>query len=83
MLTLFSRVLQVALDYILDKIVQEKLLTSQDSWPFLKPVTGKMARDYLEVVHTPMDLATLAKKVKSKYQSCSRCMYFSHVMLRQ
>lgn len=59
-------IVQVAFDFILDTIVQEKLLTSPDSRPFLKPVSGKAAKDYLEIIRAPMDLATLAKKVKSE-----------------
>ena len=64
MLLLFDQ--QVAFDYILDNIVQKNLFTMQESWPFMKPVNKKNVKDYYDVIQKPMDLSTIAKKVKSK-----------------
>lgn len=61
--------LQVAFDFILDNIVQKKLFSTQDSWPFMKPVSKKMVKDYYDIIRHPMDLSIIAKKVKSKYVS--------------
>ncbi|XP_076037164.1 transcription initiation factor TFIID subunit 1-like [Oratosquilla oratoria] len=61
---------QVAFDFILDSIVNGKLLTMQESWPFMKPVNKKNVKDYYDIIQHPMDLSTVAKKVKNhKYHS--------------
>jgi hypothetical protein len=39
---------------------------NQDSaWPFRKPVRKSDAQDYYEVIHDPMDLSTIHKKIKN------------------
>lgn len=64
---MFSCYFQVAFDYILDNIVNQKLFSMQESWPFMKPVNKKNVKDYYEIIQSPMDLSTIAKKVKSEY----------------
>ncbi|KAG8223686.1 hypothetical protein J437_LFUL004051 [Ladona fulva] len=61
---------QVALTFILDIVVNDKLKGMSESWPFLKPVNKKFVRDYYSVIKDPMDLETVAKKVKAhKYHN--------------
>ncbi|CAL4123197.1 unnamed protein product, partial [Meganyctiphanes norvegica] len=61
---------QVAFSYILNKIMNERLLTMSESWPFLKPVPRKKFKDYYNIIQHPMELATISKKVeKHKYHS--------------
>lgn len=61
---------QVALTFILDNVVNSKLKTMQESWPFLKPVNKKLVKDYYNVIKRPMDLETITKKVAThKYHS--------------
>lgn len=57
---------QVALTYILDNVVNVKLKTMSESWPFLKPVNKKLVKDYYSIVKRPMDLETISKKVTGK-----------------
>lgn len=67
---------QVAFDYILDNIVNQKLFSMQESWPFMKPVNKKNVKDYYEIIQSPMDLSTIAKKVKNhKYHSRAEFMH--------
>jgi transcription initiation factor TFIID subunit 1 len=54
---------QVALSFILDNVVNNKLKGMSESWPFVKPVNKKLVKDYYNVVKYPMDLETVAKKV--------------------
>nr|CAD7459085.1 unnamed protein product [Timema tahoe] len=56
---------QVALSFILDNVVNNKLKGMSESWPFLKPVNKKLVKDYYTVIKYPMDLETVAKKVAS------------------
>ncbi|XP_031356543.1 transcription initiation factor TFIID subunit 1 isoform X2 [Photinus pyralis] len=61
---------QVALTFILDNVINTKLKTMAESWPFLKPVNKKMVKDYYNIIKRPMDLETIVKKVSShKYHS--------------
>merc|ERR1719420_215265 len=61
---------QNALTYILDIILNEKIKTMQESWPFMKPVNKKQVKDYYEKIKQPMDLETMSKKIAShKYHS--------------
>lgn len=61
---------QVALTFILDNVVNTKLKTLAESWPFQKPVNKKLVKDYYNIVKRPMDLETIAKRVAShKYHS--------------
>ncbi|KAF2894065.1 hypothetical protein ILUMI_12106 [Ignelater luminosus] len=61
---------QVALTFILDNVINTKLKTMSESWPFLKPVNKKMVKDYYNIIKRPMDLETIAKKVSAhKYHS--------------
>lgn len=60
---------QVALTFILDNVVNTKLKTMSESWPFLKPVNKKLVRDYYNVIKKPMDLDTISKKVAGNNNS--------------
>ncbi|XP_065160409.1 transcription initiation factor TFIID subunit 1 isoform X2 [Atheta coriaria] len=61
---------QVALTFILDNVVNAKLKTMSESWPFLKPVNKKQVKDYYNVIKRPMDLDTISQKVAAhKYHS--------------
>lgn len=61
---------QVALTFILDNIVNNKLKIMAEAWPFLKPVNKKNVKDYYSIIKNPMDLGTIAKKVAAhKYHN--------------
>ncbi|KAJ8919713.1 hypothetical protein NQ315_006241 [Exocentrus adspersus] len=61
---------QVALTFILECVVNSKLKTMSESWPFLKPVNKKLVKDYYSIVKRPMDLETVTKKISThKYHS--------------
>lgn len=57
---------QVALTFILDNVVNNKLKSMIEVWPFMKPVNKKMVKDYYSIVKKPMDLETISKKVSGK-----------------
>lgn len=57
---------QVALTFILDNVVNSKLKSMSEAWPFLKPVNKKLVKDYYNVIKRPMDLDTISKKVAGK-----------------
>ncbi|XP_052795206.1 transcription initiation factor TFIID subunit 1-like [Mya arenaria] len=60
---------QVALSFIFDTILN-RIKAVENSWPFLNPVNKKLIKDYYDVIESPMDLSTIAKKVQThKYQS--------------
>ncbi|XP_060811264.1 transcription initiation factor TFIID subunit 1 isoform X1 [Bombus pascuorum] len=61
---------QVALTFILDNVVNNKLKSMTEAWPFLKPVNKKLVKDYYNVIKRPMDLETISKKVSAhKYHN--------------
>lgn len=61
---------QVALTFILDNVVSNKLKSMAEAWPFLKPVNKKLVKDYYNVIKRPMDLETISKKVSAhKYHN--------------
>ena len=61
---------QVALTYILSNILNDKVKSMQESWPFMKPVNKKQNKTYYEIIKTPMDLETISQRVtKSQYHS--------------
>lgn len=61
---------QVALSFILENVVNTKLKTMSESWPFLKPVNKKHVKDYYSVIKRPMDLDSISKRVSAhKYHS--------------
>merc|ERR1719186_1624221 len=61
---------QNALTYILDNIINEKIKSMSESWPFMRPVNKKNVKDYYEVIKTPIDLELISRKVTShKYHS--------------
>ena len=57
---------QVALSFILENVVNNKLKGMSESWPFVKPVNKKLVKDYYNVVKYPMDLETIIKKISCK-----------------
>ncbi|XP_015602536.1 transcription initiation factor TFIID subunit 1 isoform X2 [Cephus cinctus] len=61
---------QVALTFILENVVNNKLKAMPEAWPFSKPVSKKLVKDYYNVIKRPMDLDTISKKVAAhKYHS--------------
>ncbi|KAG5898078.1 hypothetical protein JTB14_001783 [Gonioctena quinquepunctata] len=61
---------QVAFTFILDNVLNTKLKTMSESWPFLKPVNKKLVKDYYSIVKRPMDLEAITKRVAAhKYHS--------------
>merc|ERR1712176_1213212 len=61
---------QNALSYILTSILNDKVKSMSESWPFMKPVNKKQVKDYYEKIKEPMDLETMTNKLKShKYHS--------------
>lgn len=61
---------QVALSFIFDSIVSDKLKTVPESWPFHKPVNKKFVKDYYNVIKKPMDLEAITKNIKAhKYHN--------------
>ena len=72
---------QVAFDYILDTVLEDKLKASHNSRPFLKPLSGKMLKDFMEVVkQPPMDLCAISKRVKN-HEYHSRIHFMSDIQL--
>lgn len=57
---------QVALSFIFEKLLNEKLKNMPESWLFKKPVNKKQFKDYYTVIRKPMDLETISKKVAGK-----------------
>jgi transcription initiation factor TFIID subunit 1 len=55
---------EVALTFILDNVVNNRLKTMAESWPFAKPVNKKVVKDYYTIVKEPMDLETIERKVQ-------------------
>ena len=39
-----------------NKLLEEKIKSLQESWPFAKPVDKKKVKTYYERIKTPMDL---------------------------
>ncbi|XP_012257174.2 transcription initiation factor TFIID subunit 1 [Athalia rosae] len=61
---------QVALTFILDNVINNKLKSMTEAWPFLKPVNKKLVKDYYNVIKRPIDLEAISKKVTAhKYHS--------------
>ena len=61
---------QTALNYILQNILTEKIMSMQEARPFLKPLDKSRFKDFYEKIDQPMDLETVSRKVAShKYQS--------------
>jgi transcription initiation factor TFIID subunit 1 len=53
----------VALTYAFRQILDERIKTMQESWPFMKPVNKKIMKHYYDVIKNPMELETVEKKV--------------------
>lgn len=54
---------QVALSFIFEKLLNEKLIKMRESNVFKKPVNKKQVKDYYTQIRKPMDLETISKKV--------------------
>lgn len=70
---------QVALTFILECVVNTKLKTMSESWPFLKPVNKKLVKDYYSIVKRPMDLETVSKKIAGKDLTCKILTFDKHL----
>ncbi|CAG2164848.1 unnamed protein product [Oppiella nova] len=61
---------QVAFSYILENIVNQRLKTIPESWPFHKPVDKKFVKNYYEIIENPRSFESIEKSIKQhKYQS--------------
>ncbi|KJH50182.1 Bromodomain protein [Dictyocaulus viviparus] len=49
------------------KLILKKLNNDRWGWPFIVPVDGEMVPEYYDYIEYPIDLSTMAKRVKSKY----------------
>lgn len=68
---------QVALSFIFESVVQDKLKTVPESWPFHKPVNKKFVKDYYNVIKKPMDLDAITKVGLVFYRAFERLnIYF-------
>lgn len=47
-----------------NKLLEEKIKSLQESWPFAKPVDRKRVKNYYERIKTPMDLEQITERVK-------------------
>ena len=55
---------------MIKQIMEYKIKTMQESWPFLKPVSRKNVKNYYETIKQPMDLEMIEKKVlKHQYHN--------------
>lgn len=72
---------QVALTFILENVINNKLKSMQEVWPFMKPVNKKMVKDYYNIIKRPMDLETISKKVAGKKLNSS-FFFFVYVCMR-
>jgi len=45
--------------------ILKQLRASKDAWPFQQPVDAKVVPDYYTVIHRPMDLETMGKKLNA------------------
>lgn len=71
---------QVALTFVLKNVLDEKIKTMQESWPFMKPVNRKLMKHYYDVIKQPMDLETVSQKV-SKHTYHSRQEFLKDIEL--
>ena len=71
---------QVALTYILESILNDKIKSMQESWPFVRPVNKKQMKHYYDMIKEPMDLETIGKRV-SKHMYHTRDDFLNDVDL--
>jgi len=60
----------VALSFIFTTVIEDRLLKVDGSYPFHQPVNRKLQKNYYDMIEHPMDLATMAKKVKAHEYQC-------------
>lgn len=72
---------QVALSFIFEKLLNEKLKYMRESNVFKKPVNKKQFKDYYTVIRKPMDLETISKKVAGAYLIANARFYFIFIEL--
>ncbi|XP_011494870.1 PREDICTED: transcription initiation factor TFIID subunit 1 isoform X2 [Ceratosolen solmsi marchali] len=66
---------QVALSYILNTVVNDRLKAMQEATQFLKPVNKKIIKDYYNIIKRPMDLESVSNKIAAhKYHSRAEFM---------
>ena len=71
---------QVALTYILESVLNDKIKSMQESWPFMKPVNKKQMKHYYDMIKEPMDLETIGKRV-SKHMYHTRDEFWNDIDL--
>ena len=61
---------EAALAFMLER-VWNRLKSFPDAWPFMKPVSTKIAPDYHEVVSNPKDLGTIREQIEKMHYKSS------------
>lgn len=61
----------IALNYLLNQIFEQNIMTVENSFAFLKPVNKGKYKDYYDVVKRPIDLETIKNVSGIKIQVCS------------
>jgi histone acetyltransferase len=56
------------------KTILNSTKNHQSAWPFLQPVDRKQVADYYDHIKYPMDLKTMAERLKSQYY-CNRRLF--------
>lgn len=69
---------EVLLANILENVVDNLRKSGEPAFWFQKPVTKKVAPDYLDVIKTPMDLSTIRERAR-KMMYKSRCQFRNDV----
>ncbi|CAF3685431.1 unnamed protein product [Rotaria socialis] len=62
------------------RIILNELLKNDAAWPFQTPVDAKQHPEYYECIKSPMDLATMKKKMRN-HQYTKRDEFFNDVQL--
>ncbi|KAK9869565.1 hypothetical protein WA026_003317 [Henosepilachna vigintioctopunctata] len=61
------------------KVVLNAVKNHEDSWPFKQPVDRHTVLDYYDLIKYPMDLKTMAERLKSRYY-VSRRLFIADMM---
>ncbi|XP_044750210.1 histone acetyltransferase KAT2A isoform X2 [Coccinella septempunctata] len=61
------------------KIVLNSVKNHEDAWPFKQPVDRNTVLDYYDLIKYPMDLKTMAERLKSRYY-VSRRLFIADMM---
>ncbi|CAF4852599.1 unnamed protein product, partial [Rotaria socialis] len=68
------------LNFLFLRIILNELLKNDAAWPFQTPVDAKQHPEYYECIKSPMDLATMKKKMRN-HQYTKRDEFFNDVQL--